>query len=180
MGKRAGQAAGCGLTFRVDVGLLRVLRVCVVRPSAAHLQLEYERGLVRLLLAGWNDHSSESLAIDKSLRGFHTTHTTRDAAHDGRTFLELELARIDLDGNETQAVGKHFVLDDGSVVVYPDVLDGHGGDLGEEDATEGVRHGGIDADEVEHEQALLGLVVDYLNLQVGHKVVDVELVVHAE
>ena len=44
-------------------------------------------------------------------------------------------------------MGEDFVGHDGGVVVDVDVFDGEGGDLGEEDAAEGVGDGGIDVDE---------------------------------
>jgi hypothetical protein len=47
--------------------------------------------------------------------------------------------------NETQAVGEHFVLDDGGVLVDEDIFDGEGGDFGEKDSAEGVCDRGVDA-----------------------------------
>lgn len=49
-------------------------------------------------------------------------------------------------------------MDDGGVVLDVDVLDGEGGDLGEENAAEGVGEGGIDADEGEGREELVVLV----------------------
>jgi hypothetical protein len=46
-------------------------------------------------------------------------------------------------------VGEYFVLDDGRVLVDEDVFDGERGDLGEEDAAEGVGDGGVEAGEGE-------------------------------
>lgn len=46
-------------------------------------------------------------------------------------------------------MGEDFVLDDGGVVPYVDGLDGDGGDLGDEYAAEGIRNGGVYADEGE-------------------------------
>ena len=44
-------------------------------------------------------------------------------------------------------MGKHFVLDDGRVLVDEDIFDGERGDFGKEDAAESVRYGGIEAGE---------------------------------
>lgn len=44
---------------------------------------------------------------------------------------------------------EYFVLDYGRVLVNEDVFNGEGGDLGEENAAEGVGYGGVDADEGE-------------------------------
>jgi hypothetical protein len=44
-------------------------------------------------------------------------------------------------------VGKHFVLDDGRVLVDEDIFYGKRGDFGEEDAAEGVGDGGVEAGE---------------------------------
>jgi hypothetical protein len=46
-------------------------------------------------------------------------------------------------------VGEDLVLDDGGVVVDEDVFDGEGGDLGEQDAAEGICDGGVEAGEGE-------------------------------
>ncbi len=54
-----------------------------------------------------------------------------------------------LQWHQAEPVGEHFVLDDGGVVPDVDGLDGDGGDLGDEDAAEGVGDGGVDADEGE-------------------------------
>jgi hypothetical protein len=40
--------------------------------------------------------------------------------------LPFHLSRIHFDGHKTESVSEDFVLDDGSVVVYVDVLDRHG------------------------------------------------------
>lgn len=53
------------------------------------------------------------------------------------------------EGDEAEAVGEDFVLDDGGVVVDEDVFDGEGGDFGEEDTAEGVCDGGVETDEGE-------------------------------
>ena len=42
-------------------------------------------------------------------------------------------------------MAQNFILDDGSVVVYKDVLDGQGRKLGEQNATEGIGNRSIDA-----------------------------------
>ena len=54
-----------------------------------------------------------------------------------------------LEGNQTETVGEDLILDDGRVVRDEDILNGEGGDLGEEDASEGVGERGVDADERE-------------------------------
>ena len=46
-------------------------------------------------------------------------------------------------------MGEDFVGHDGGVVVDVDVFDREGGDLGKEDAAEGVGDGGVDIDEGE-------------------------------
>jgi hypothetical protein len=46
-------------------------------------------------------------------------------------------------------VREYFVLDYGGVLVDEDVFDGEGGDLGEENAAEGVGYGGVDTNEGE-------------------------------
>ena len=53
------------------------------------------------------------------------------------------------EGDETQALGEDFVLDDGGVVLNVDTLDGEGGDFVDHDAPEGVGNGGVHADEGE-------------------------------
>ena len=52
-------------------------------------------------------------------------------------------------GNEAEAVGEDFILDDGSVVVDKDVFNGKGGDFGNKDAAEGVCYRSVDANEGE-------------------------------
>ena len=54
-----------------------------------------------------------------------------------------------LQRDEAEAVGEDLVLDDGGVVVDEDVFDGEGGDLGEQDAAEGVCDGCVEAGEGE-------------------------------
>lgn len=80
----------------------------------------------------------------------------RDAAAIGvfvSGFFELlepaEAGGVAGEGDEAEAVGEDFVLDDGGIVVNEDVFDGEGGDFGEEDAAEGVCNGGVDADQGE-------------------------------
>lgn len=51
------------------------------------------------------------------------------------------------EGDQAEAVGEDLILDHGGVVVDVDGLDGEGGDLGDEDAAEGVGDGGVDANE---------------------------------
>lgn len=51
--------------------------------------------------------------------------------------------------NQTESVGENFVLDYGGVVVDEDVLDGQGWDLSDENATECICDGGINADKRE-------------------------------
>lgn len=46
-------------------------------------------------------------------------------------------------------MGEHLVCDDRGVVDHEDPLNGHGGDLGDEDAAEGVGQCRVDADHVE-------------------------------
>ena len=46
-------------------------------------------------------------------------------------------------------MGEDFILDDGGVLVDEDVFNSEGGDLGEQDAAEGIGDGGVDADEGE-------------------------------
>ena len=53
---------------------------------------------------------------------------------------------------------EYFVLDDGGVIPYVDGLDGDGGDLGDEDAAEGVCYGSVYADEGEATIILFVLV----------------------
>ena len=53
------------------------------------------------------------------------------------------------EGDQAEAVGEDFVLDDRGVVVDEDVFDGEGGDFGEQDAAEGVCDRGVDAGEGE-------------------------------
>ena len=50
----------------------------------------------------------------------------------------LQALGVAAEGNQAQAVGEHFVLDYRRVLVDEDVFDGEGGDLGEQDAAEGV------------------------------------------
>jgi hypothetical protein len=61
-------------------------------------------------------------------------------------------------------VGKHFVLDNGGVLVDEDVFDGKSGDLSEEDAAEGIGDGGVDASEGEF--GVVGFVAVELNVEV--------------
>jgi hypothetical protein len=58
----------------------------------------------------------------------------------------VEALAAALEGDEAEAVGEDLVLDDRGVVLDVDVLNGEGGDFGEEDAAEGVGDGGVDAD----------------------------------
>lgn len=67
------------------------------------------------------------------------------------------------EGDEAESVGQDFVLDDRGVVIDEDGIDGEGGDLGDEDATEGVGYRGINADEGELGVELFVLVP--LNLE---------------
>jgi hypothetical protein len=66
--------------------------------------------------------------------------------------------------DQTQAVGEHFVLYDGGVLVDEDVFDGKSGDLGEEDAAEGIGDGGVYASE--REGCVVGGVVVELDIEV--------------
>lgn len=52
---------------------------------------------------------------------------------------------------QAQAVGKHFVLDDGGVLEDEDVFDGEGGDFGDEDTAKGIGEGCVNTDEGESE-----------------------------
>lgn len=69
------------------------------------------------------------------------------AAPEGQELADPHLAARE--GDQAQAVGQHLVLDHARVVVHEDGLDGERGDLGDEDAPEGVRDGGVDADQRE-------------------------------
>jgi hypothetical protein len=55
-------------------------------------------------------------------------------------------------------VRQDFVLNHGGVILDEDVLDGEGGDLGDQDAPEGVGQRGVDADERKGGIVLLVLV----------------------
>lgn len=68
------------------------------------------------------------------------------------------------EGDQAEAVGEDFVLDDGGVLVDVDVFDGEGGDLGDEDAAEGVGERGVDAGEGEG-QVELGALVGELDVR---------------
>lgn len=57
-------------------------------------------------------------------------------------------------------MAKNLILDDGGVVIHPYVLDGQRGDLGNQDAAEGVGDGGVDADQREGGIVLTILVED--------------------
>lgn len=82
-----------------------------------------------------------------------------------------------LEGHEAQAVGEHLVLDDRGIVLDVDVLDGEGGDLGQQDAAEGVGDGGVDAYERKGGQELVVLVE--VDGEAGAEPVDAEGVVFA-
>lgn len=81
------------------------------------------------------------------------------------------------EGNEAEAVGEDLVLDHRGIVLNVDVLDGDGGDLGDEGTAEGVCNGGVDADEGEG-GFVLGIVVE-LDAEVGGETVEVPGVVLA-
>jgi hypothetical protein len=66
--------------------------------------------------------------------------------------------------NETQAVGEHFVLDDGGVLVDEDIFDGEGGDFGEKDSAEGVCDRSVDAGE--RKGCIVGGVAVELDIEV--------------
>lgn len=61
----------------------------------------------------------------------------------------VEALGVAAQGNQAQAVGEHFVLDDGGVLVDEDIFNGKGGDFGEQDAAEGVCDRGVYAREGE-------------------------------
>lgn len=82
-----------------------------------------------------------------------------------------------VEGHEAQSVGEHLILDDGGVVLYEDVFDGEGWDLGDEDAAEGVCERGVDADE--GEGGVVGLVAVELDGKGGLEVLDGKGVVFA-
>lgn len=82
-----------------------------------------------------------------------------------------------VEGDEAQAVGEHLVLDDRGVVLYEDVFDGQGWDLGDEDAPEGVCERGVDADE--GEGGVVGLVSVELDGEGGLELLNGEGVVFA-
>lgn len=82
-----------------------------------------------------------------------------------------------VEGDQAQAVGEHLVLDDRGVVLYEDVFDGQGWDLGDEDAPEGVCERGVDADE--GEGGVVGLVSVELDGEGGLELLNGEGVVFA-
>ena len=53
------------------------------------------------------------------------------------------------EGHESEALGEDLILHNRGIIVHEDVFDGDSGDLGEEDAPEGVGDGGVEADEGE-------------------------------
>lgn len=50
----------------------------------------------------------------------------------------IETLRVASQGDKAQAMGKHFVLDYGSVIMDENGVDGDGGEFGDKDASEGV------------------------------------------
>lgn len=84
----------------------------------------------------------------------------------------LEALAAALERDQAQAVGEHLVLDDRGVVVDEDILNGQRGDLGDEDAAEGVGERGVEADEGEGGVELVVLVK--VDREVGREALDCE------
>ena len=61
----------------------------------------------------------------------------------------LEHGRVSQNWDETHTVGQIFVRDDGGVLPHVDCFDGHGRHFSDQDATEGIGEGCIDAREIE-------------------------------
>jgi hypothetical protein len=67
-------------------------------------------------------------------------------------------------GDEAEAVGEHFVLDNGGVLVDENVFNGQGRNFSEEDAAESIGDGGVDASK--REFGVVGFVAVELNVEV--------------
>ena len=61
----------------------------------------------------------------------------------------IEASGVTGEWDETQTMGKNFILDNGGVVVDEDVLNGKRGEFCKEDAPKGIRYRGVEVDEGE-------------------------------
>lgn len=75
-------------------------------------------------------------------------------------FQPAESFAIAAEGDEAEALGEDFVLDDGGVLGDEDVFDGECRHLGDENAAKGIGERGVDAGEGEGEVELGVLVVE--------------------
>lgn len=91
-------------------------------------------------------------------------------AHSVLTVFHVQKGRIDVEGDESQAVSEDFVGDDASIAPYVHAFYTHrrylqpvkvvrlqstvGTYLGDENTSEGIGNGGVDADEIKLDGAI--------------------------